>query len=151
MNKTECTFQTRVCMKSVVFSYGWRMLLILAAALFVDFWLLYPKMPIVGIVVGAIAAAIVLFDGVRRMLRCRATLIFLGNNLQMQDYCGSSFRIDGMQKEDLLVVQNPAERHFDTGRLLIRRKGIYLRGVMNCRALRDYIENELTCKSEKEA
>jgi hypothetical protein len=97
-------------------------------------------MPVLAIVLAILGAVIFVFECVRRILRCRVHLEFIGTSLQVNDYCHSSFRLDGLSKQDFVLVQNPSERRVNTGRILICQKGIYLRGVGSFKELSAYIE-----------
>ena len=144
MNGKQSDFSTGIAMGWVTFSYSWRTAVIVAALLFLDIWFLEPKHATLALVLGIVVAVIGIWECVRRILRCRAKLHFVGDSLQVNGYLGSSFRLDALKKGDFLPVQNSSERLVDTGRLLIKDKGVYLRGVKNFRAMQDYISENFS-------
>ncbi len=136
----EPSFSTKTAMGWVSLSYIFRSILIIIAAFVAAWFLVYPRSKAAAVILLAVASTVVIAECIRRILRCRAKLRFVGKNLSVNDYCKSSFRLDGLTYDDFLLVQNPSERWVDTGRLLIRKKGIYLRGVADFKALTAYIE-----------
>ncbi len=133
-------FTTKTSLKWVIFSYVWRMLAVLAALSVLCVWLLIPRAKTLGIVLWIVIGVIVLFDGTKRMLHSRAGLCFHGNSLTVLNYLKTSFRLDGLTSKEFILVQSPFERAFNVGRILIKKKAIYLRGVRDFKALRAYVE-----------
>lgn len=138
------SFNASVSMPCVVFSYVWRTLLMLIALTVLMIWVVSPYSTTAAILIGVLLGGVIIAECVRRILRCRASFLFEDHVLTVMGYCGSSFRLDRLTKEDFLLVQNPAERRADTGRMLIRRQGIYLRGIRSFAALKAYIDENYT-------
>ena len=131
---------TKTAMGFTVWDYLWRLLLALILGTGLLMWLLYPHSHVLTWVLLAAYVTLCISDSVRRILRNRCALRLDGSSLQLNGYCGASFRLDGLKRGDFMLVQNPMERRLDTGRLLIRKQGIYLRCVKHFGAVMAHVE-----------
>ena len=136
--------ETRTSMSLTVLDTVWQVLALLILGIGLLLWLLHPHAPVLSLVLSAVYGTLCVSDGIRRILRNRASLRLDGESIQLSGYCGASFRLDGLSRKDVVLVQDPMERHLNIGRLLIRKQGIYLRCVKNFSAVNAHISENLS-------